>query len=124
MAVRLSAQGHFTWKEWAATWAEELKAAADRGEPDDGTRYYQHWLAALERLVLQAKDRVASEKEAARRRLSRWLAQSRVKSSEAETVLADEAKMHDAAAAALEGARLELDQCQALVWLRMLLEAP
>ena len=64
----------------------------------------------LERLVLQAKDRVASEKEAARRRLSRWLAQSRVKSSEAETVLADEAKMHDAAAAALEGARLELDQ--------------
>jgi nitrile hydratase accessory protein len=52
MAVRLSAQGHFTWKEWAATLAEELKAAADRGEPDDGTRYYQHWLAALERLVL------------------------------------------------------------------------
>jgi len=52
MAVRLSALGHFTWKEWATTLAEELKAAADRGEPDDGTRYYQHWLAALERLVL------------------------------------------------------------------------
>ena len=29
----------------------ELKAAADRGEPDDGSRYYEHWLAALERLV-------------------------------------------------------------------------
>jgi hypothetical protein len=29
----------------------ELKAAADRGEPDDGTHYYHHWLAALERLV-------------------------------------------------------------------------
>jgi hypothetical protein len=29
----------------------ELKAAADHGEPDDGSRYYQHWLAALERLV-------------------------------------------------------------------------
>jgi nitrile hydratase accessory protein len=51
LAVRLSAQGHFTWKEWAATLAEELKAAADRGEPDDGTRYYEHWLRALERLV-------------------------------------------------------------------------
>jgi len=51
MAVRLSAEGHFTWKEWAATLADELKAAADRGEPDDGSRYYQHWLAALERLV-------------------------------------------------------------------------
>ena len=51
MAVRLSAEGHFTWKEWAATLAEELKAVADRGETDDGSRYYEHWLAALERLV-------------------------------------------------------------------------
>ena len=51
LAVRLSAQGCFTWKEWAAALAGELKAAADRGEPDDGSRYYEHWLAALERLV-------------------------------------------------------------------------
>ena len=51
LAVRLSAQGHFTWTEWSAALADELKAAADRGEPDDGTRYYEHWLAALERLV-------------------------------------------------------------------------
>jgi nitrile hydratase accessory protein len=52
LAVRLSAEGHFTWKEWAATLADELKAAADRGEPDDGSRYYHYWLAALERLVM------------------------------------------------------------------------
>jgi nitrile hydratase accessory protein len=51
LAVKLSQQGHFTWKEWAAALADELKAAANRGEPDDGSRYYQHWLAALERLV-------------------------------------------------------------------------
>ncbi|MFN3324818.1 MAG: nitrile hydratase accessory protein [Bryobacteraceae bacterium] len=51
LAVRLSAGGHFTWKEWAAALAEELRAAAERGEPDDGSRYYEHWLAALERLV-------------------------------------------------------------------------
>jgi nitrile hydratase accessory protein len=51
MAVRLSEQGHFTWKEWAAALADELKAAAGRGEPDDGSRYYEYWLAALERLV-------------------------------------------------------------------------
>ena len=50
LAVRLSEQGHFTWKEWAAALAAELKAAADRGEPDDGSRYYDHWLATLERL--------------------------------------------------------------------------
>jgi nitrile hydratase accessory protein len=51
LAVKLSEQGHFTWKEWAAALAHELQAAADCGEPDDGTRYYEHWLAALEHLV-------------------------------------------------------------------------
>jgi nitrile hydratase accessory protein len=51
LAVRLSKQGHFTWKEWASALAEELQAAARRGQPDDGSRYYEHWLAALERLV-------------------------------------------------------------------------
>jgi nitrile hydratase accessory protein len=54
LAVKLSEQGYFTWKEWAATLADELAAAAARGEPDDGSHYYDHWLAALERLV-QAK---------------------------------------------------------------------
>lgn len=51
LAVKLSEQGHFTWKEWAVALAEELKSAADQGTPDDGSRYYEHWLAALERLV-------------------------------------------------------------------------
>jgi nitrile hydratase accessory protein len=51
LAIKLSEQGHFTWKEWAAALAQELQAAADRGEPDDGSHYYHHWLAALERLV-------------------------------------------------------------------------
>ena len=53
LAVKLSEQGHFTWKEWAAALADELQAAVDRGEPDDGSRYYQHWLATLERLVTE-----------------------------------------------------------------------
>src|ERR1700693_2534885 len=52
LAVRLSAEGHFTWKEWAAVLADELKLAVDRGEPDDGSQYYHHWLTALERLVI------------------------------------------------------------------------
>ena len=51
LAVQLSAHGYFTWNEWAAALAEELESAADRGHPDDGLRYYEHWLAALERLV-------------------------------------------------------------------------
>src|SRR5215471_508453 len=51
LAVKLSEEGHFTWKEWTTALANELQTAADRGEPDDGSQYYQHWLAALERLV-------------------------------------------------------------------------
>jgi nitrile hydratase accessory protein len=53
LAVNLSEEGHFTWSEWAAALGAEFKAAADRGEPDDGSRYYEHWLAALERLVTE-----------------------------------------------------------------------
>src|SRR6202011_4072721 len=53
LAVKLSEQGHFTWTEWAAALGAELKAAADRGEADDGSHYYAHWLAALERLVTE-----------------------------------------------------------------------
>jgi nitrile hydratase accessory protein len=68
LAVKLSEQGHFTWKEWAAALAGELKAAADRGEPDDGSHYYEHWLATLERLVvahrLSDPAAMASRKEA------------------------------------------------------------
>jgi nitrile hydratase accessory protein len=68
LAVRLSEQGHFTWKEWAAALASELRSAAERGEPDDGSRYYEHWLAALERLVtakaLSNPDEMLARKEA------------------------------------------------------------
>jgi cobaltochelatase CobN len=53
LAVQLSGQGHFTWAEWAAALANELKEVANRGEPDDGSRYYHHWLAALESLVTE-----------------------------------------------------------------------
>ena len=50
--MKLSEQGHFTWKEWASALADTLRAAAERGEPDDGSRYYDHWLVTLERLVI------------------------------------------------------------------------
>jgi nitrile hydratase accessory protein len=43
LAVKLSEHGHFTWKEWAAALADELKATDDRGEPDDGTHYCEYW---------------------------------------------------------------------------------
>ena len=68
LAVKLSEAGHFTWKEWAAALAAELEAAAARGEPDDGSHYYEHWLAALEHLVtakgLTDRSALAERKEA------------------------------------------------------------
>jgi nitrile hydratase accessory protein len=47
LAVKLSEQGHFTWTEWAAALGAELKAAADHGEPDDGSHYYHHRLRVV-----------------------------------------------------------------------------
>ncbi len=68
LAVKLSEQGHYTWTEWAAALADQLQSAARRGEPDDGSRYYEHWLAALESLVtakgLAAPGALRSRKEA------------------------------------------------------------
>jgi nitrile hydratase accessory protein len=51
MAVALHEQGAFTWSEWAAALAVEIKAVQAQGNPDTGETYYQHWLATLEKLV-------------------------------------------------------------------------
>lgn len=64
MAVRLHERGLFTWSQWAATLAEEIERAQDSGDPDVGDTYYDHWLAALERLV--AEQGAASTVEQAR----------------------------------------------------------
>lgn len=59
LAVRLHEIGCFAWNEWAATLATVLREVQDRGEVDDGSHYYDHWLVALERLVT-AKQVVSS----------------------------------------------------------------
>ena len=68
LAVQLHATGAFSWADWAQALTAELKAAEGRGEPDDGTHYYEHWLAALERLVagrgLAAPEALAERKAA------------------------------------------------------------
>jgi nitrile hydratase accessory protein len=53
MAVALHQRGLFTWPEWAAALADEIKRAQASGDPDTGETYYRHWLAALERLVAE-----------------------------------------------------------------------
>jgi nitrile hydratase accessory protein len=51
MALSLHERGLFTWNEWAAALADEIKIAQAGGDPDTGTTYYRHWLATLEKLV-------------------------------------------------------------------------
>ena len=51
LVVALNEKGLFTWTEWAAALAAEIKRAQAAGDPDLGNTYYRHWLAALERLV-------------------------------------------------------------------------
>ena len=53
MALALHGRGLFTWNEWAATLAEEIRRAQQGGDPDTGETYYRHWLATLERLVAE-----------------------------------------------------------------------
>ena len=74
MTLKLHAAGHFTWAEWAQALAAEIAAAHERGEPDLGDTYYEHWLAALEKLVAgkglvdagEARQRAAAWAETAR----------------------------------------------------------
>ncbi|QPF81781.1 nitrile hydratase accessory protein [Bradyrhizobium genosp. L] len=51
MALSLYDRGVFTWTEWAAALADQIKRAQADGDPDTGETYYLHWLATLEHLV-------------------------------------------------------------------------
>jgi nitrile hydratase accessory protein len=51
MALALHARGLFSWNEWAAALADQIKRAQAAGDPDSGETYYRHWLATLEKLV-------------------------------------------------------------------------
>ncbi|TIO09312.1 nitrile hydratase accessory protein [Mesorhizobium sp.] len=51
MTVALHDKGLFSWSEWAEALSAEVKKP---GAASDGHDYYEHWLAALEK-VLSAK---------------------------------------------------------------------
>jgi len=74
MTVSLHMRGVFAWREWADALAAELAAATAPGEPDDGTHYYEYWLAALEKLVAGKKLVPGHELE---RRVDEWDAAAR-----------------------------------------------
>jgi nitrile hydratase accessory protein len=52
LVLALHERGAFTWPEWAAALTAAIRDAQAQGDPDDGRHYWQHWLNALESLVL------------------------------------------------------------------------
>lgn len=68
--VGLTEAGKISVKEWADRLGAALKEAEARGETDTGRRYYDHWLTALEQLVVEKRltdwDELAHEGEAIR----------------------------------------------------------
>ena len=48
LTVTLHERGLFSWNEWAQALSSEVKKP---GAAADGSDYYQHWLAALEKLL-------------------------------------------------------------------------
>lgn len=64
LTLKLHEAGAFSWTDWA----QALSAELARDPEDDGTRYYEHWVAALEGLVtgrnLAATAELASRKVA------------------------------------------------------------
>jgi len=67
LVIALHGQGAFSWDEWATALSESIRAAQEAGDPDTGETYYQHWLAALEKLTvskgLSAPEEMAARKE-------------------------------------------------------------
>ena len=55
IVLTLYQRKHFTWPEWVEALSSEIKGAERGGDPGSGPTYYQHWLAALEKLLV-AKD--------------------------------------------------------------------
>nr|WP_258045484.1 nitrile hydratase accessory protein [Mesorhizobium sp. NBSH29] len=50
LVIALYERGVFSWGEWAETLSAKLHA---KDVLDDGSDYYQHWLGALEALLVQ-----------------------------------------------------------------------
>lgn len=55
MTLALYEKGLFTWPEWAESLSQTIAQAQADGDPDTGENYYEHWLAALERIVTSKK---------------------------------------------------------------------
>jgi nitrile hydratase accessory protein len=55
MGNLLIKSGFISQAEWVEIFSQEIKAAQNRGDPDQGDTYYSHWMSALERIALEQK---------------------------------------------------------------------
>lgn len=62
LAIKLGEHGHFSSSEWSAALSGQVAG-------DDGSRYYEHWLAALEKLVV---DKGLADRNALEARKEAW----------------------------------------------------
>jgi len=69
LVIALHEQNLFSWQEWAGVLSEQIALAQADGDPDLGNTYYQHWLAALERISRQKN---LSNKNELLKRKSQW----------------------------------------------------
>jgi nitrile hydratase accessory protein len=62
MTLVLHERRMFTWLEWGATLADEIRRAQATGDPDTGETYYQHWLnAATPAIIATTKPMTSAE---------------------------------------------------------------
>ena len=69
LVLKLYEEGVFDWSEWSGALSEEIRSAGTRGEADRGDTYYQHWLAALEALLLR---KAILERSTVDSRIEQW----------------------------------------------------
>jgi nitrile hydratase accessory protein len=67
MVLGLHERGLFSWAQWAAALARQISAAQVAGDADLSGTYYQHWLSALEELVVAQGVAAPSELSALQR---------------------------------------------------------
>ena len=67
LAVALYEHGAYDWDSFRGGLVQEIRGH----EPDDGGRYYEHWLAAFERLLIERALVTPEEVEARAARLAR-----------------------------------------------------
>ena len=53
LTLELHRREYFSWREWGTALATEIDRAQSTDCPGLGDNYYQHWLAALEKLLAE-----------------------------------------------------------------------